>query len=169
MVRRACIPLCLAALLIGCAPSFSPLYRDYDVAPRLGEHAERRSFETVESSPEAYDAVHARIRAALADAGWTEAEPAAPNVVSTGPRELSNWGVYRVVVSLDVVPIGERHVRVLFHPVRRFLTGGRSKISYLDGSMRRALLPELNSAFEAQGFYPIGTPLERDEEQIAGT
>ena len=166
MHRRALSILCFAVLLVGCAPSLSPLYRDYDVEPApvsaSAEDAER-------STEEAGSDIYGRIRAALADAGWTEAPAAAPNVVSTETRQLSNWGIYRVVVSLDVVPAGEHHVRVLFHPARVYFTGGRSKIPYLGSGMRSTLLPELNEAFEAQGLYPIGTPRERDEEQVAGT
>lgn len=166
MPRRAFLALCLTVLLVGCAPSLSPLYRDYDVEPTpssiSADDAER-------SREEVAGGIYDRIRAALADAGWDEAASAAPNVVSTEPRQLSNWGIYRVVVSLDVVPVGEQHVRVLFHPARVYFTGGRSKIPYLGSGLRSALLPDLNEAFEAQGLYPIGTPRERDEEQVAGT
>lgn len=172
MFRRACLAFCVAALVGGCAPSFSPLYRDYDVEPPPSgdqvEYADSYPDET-HGSEDPGDDLYARIQAALADAGWTETESAAPNVVSTAPRSLNNWGIYRVVVSLDVVPIGEQHVRVLFHPARRYFTGGLSKIPYLDSGLRRALLPDLNEAFSKQDLYPVGTPRERDEEQVAGT
>jgi hypothetical protein len=172
MLRRACLALCVAALISGCAPSFSPLYRDYDVEPVPNgdqvEYADSYSGEAHDRN-DLGDDLYARIRAALADAGWTETESTAPNAVTTEPRSLNNWGVYRVVVSLDVVPVGEQHVRVLFHPARRYFTGGLSKIPYLDSGLRRALLPDLNEAFSKQGLYPIGTPRERDEEQVAGT
>jgi hypothetical protein len=163
MPRRVLLTLCLAVLFAGCAPSLSPLYRDYDVEPASTVANSERS--TDETDSDIYD----RIRAALASAGWNETPSAAPNAVSTKSRQLSNWGLYRVVVSLDVVPVGEQHVRVLFHPARVYFTGGRSKIPYLGSGMRSALLPELNEAFEAQGLYPIGTPRERDEKQVAGT
>ena len=172
MQRRLFLTICFAATLLGCAPSFSPLYRDYDIEPSSGAaraDATNTDEEANREDEKAAQEVYARIRAALSEAGWTEAEPAAPNVVSTEPRQLSDWGLYQVLVSLDVVPLGDRHVRVLFHPARRYFTGGRSKISYLDGGMRRALLPDLNEALEAQGFVPIGTPRERDEEHVAGT
>ncbi len=179
MPRRTLFGLCLLCLLVGCAPSFSPLYRDYDldpVAPADGGAAadtagavEAADQEAATQQEVATEEVHARLRAALAEAGWTETAAPAPNVVSTEPRQLSNWGLYRVLVSLDAVPVGDRHVRVLFHPVRRYITGGRSKIPYLGSGLRRALLPELNRAFEAHGLTPIGTPRERDEEQIEGT
>ncbi len=162
----------MAVASSGCAPSFSPLYRDYDIGPvETGQvRAERAQADpSTASLSRAGDEVYDRIRTALAEAGWTEAEAAAPNVISTESRTYRDWGLYRVLVSLDVVPIGGQHVRVLFHPVRRYFTGGRSKIPYLDGGMRRDLLPALNEAFKAQGLRPIGTPRERDEEQVEGT
>lgn len=172
MQPRLFLTICFAAVLSGCAPSFSPLYRDYDIEPPQEAARTDTASTDEEASREGEEAgqeIYARIRAALADAGWVEAEPAAPNVVSTEPRQLSDWGLYQVLVSLDIVPLGDRHVRVLFHPARRYFTGGRSKIPYLDSGMRRALLPDLNEALEAQGFVPIGTPRERDEEHVAGT
>lgn len=165
MSRRPILGLFVALLVSGCAPSFSPLYRDYDVAPDPIASTEAAEPTGGTSGQE----VHERLRAALAAAGWTEAAPSAPNALSTEPRQLSHWGLWHVVVSLDAVPVGDRHVRVLFHPVRRYITGGRSKIPYLGRGLRRALLPDLNKALEAHGFLPIGTPRERDEEQIEGT
>ena len=182
MPPRVFLLLCLIVTGTGCAPSFSPLYRDFDVSPDLTDRAVAESQEAQEGSAAAEvrgaterddetqnNEVYERIRTALAAAGWEEGPQAAPNVVSTEPRTLSDWGLYRVLVSLDVVPIGDRHVRVLFHPVRRYFTGGRSKIPYLNSGLRQALLPALNEAFEAQGLYPIGTPRERDEEEVEGT
>ncbi len=169
---RAFLFFCFCGLTVcaGCAPSFSPLYRDFDIEPvaeafTVAERARVETGTTAERKDEVYD----RIREALAEAGWEEAPSASPNVVSTQPRQLSDWGLYRVLVSLDVVPLGSHHVRVLFHPVRRYFTGGRSKIPYLSSGMRHALLPALNEAFETQGLYPIGTPRERDEEEVEGT
>lgn len=148
-VRHLALVVTLA--LSGCAPSLSPLYRD------------------LEQTPEAHSTdVYERIRAALAEAGWAEAPSAAPNVVSTESREVSDWGLYRVTVSLDVAPVGRDHVRVFFHPVRHYITGGRAKIGSLDAGLRRALLPELYAAFEAQGLRPAGTARERDEAAVDG-
>ena len=149
----------LLAVLTGCAPSVSPLYRDYNVSPPAADAPDSAATE----------AVYERLRSALTAAGWTEAPPAAPNVLSTEPREFGQWGLYAVLVSLDVVPMSERYVRVQFHPVRRYVTGGRSKIPYLGSGVRQAILPELNAELEARGFHPIGIPRERDEDQTAGT
>lgn len=151
-------PLLIIALLLfagGCAPSVSPLYRDFEV---------NNAFSTSEAETDVYD----RIRLALTEAGWNEAEADVPNVVSTEPRWSSSWGIFRTEVTLDVAPIGEEHVRIIFHPVRHSLLGGRTKIPYLDGGMRRRYLGDLNEAFAAQGFEVLGTARERDEENDAG-
>ena len=153
MIRlRSFVLMAAAALaLAACAPSVSPLYRDYEVR-------------AVAASEEASPDVYARIRAALAEAGWTETEADAPNIVSTEPRQVSDWGLFRTEVALDVAPIGDRHVRVLFHPIRYSFLGGRTKISYLGRGARRSILPDLNAAFEEQGFEVLGTAKERDEQ-----
>ncbi|MDX1531765.1 MAG: hypothetical protein R3362_09590 [Rhodothermales bacterium] len=145
------LSLLLALGLTGCAPSLSPLYKDYRIGPAP----------QTETAPDT--SVYARIRAALSGTGWEEVPPEAPNVVSTAPREMGDRLLYRITVSLDVAPIGDRHVRVFFHPYRRFITGGRSKISHLSGSLRAALLADLNAAFEAHGLLPLRAPRERDE------
>ena len=166
MLLRPFIFLCALLLLAGCAPSVSPLYRDYEVdAPLAAADVEGEVLESAASNSD----VMTRLRAALADAGWDEAGSSSPNVLTTEERKLNDWGLYRVLVSLDAIPIGERHVRVQFHPVRRYITGGRSKIPYLGSGLRRALLPDLNEALETHGFYPLGTPRERDEDQVEGT
>jgi len=139
-----------ALTLAACAPSVSPLYRDYEVR-------------AVRASEEASPDVYARIRAALAKAGWMETEADAPNIVSTEPRQISGWGLFRTEVALDVAPIGDSHVRVLFHPIRYSFLGGRTKIGYLGRGARRSILPDLNAAFEEQGFEVLGTAKERDE------
>ncbi len=149
-LRVIILGVALATSLAACAPSISPLFRDYEVRT-LGSSAE--------SSPD----VFARIRTALVHAGWTEKEADAPNIVSTEPRPTSGWGLFRTEVSLDVAPIGDSHVRVLFHPVRYSVFGGRTKISYLGRGERGFILPDLNAAFEAQGFVVLGTPEERDD------
>lgn len=162
----ACV-LLLVGLLVGCAPSISPLYRDYEVEP--APLAGLAGSDDATSGAASDAAVLGRLRTALAEAGWTEEATPIPNTVSTEDRQLSDWGLYRVLVSLDAIPMGERHVRVQFHPVRRYITGGRSKIPYLGSGLRSALLPDLNAALKAHGFYPIGTPRERDEKQVEGT
>ena len=101
--RFAFLLVFLMGLLAACSPSLSPLYRDYEV--QVGR----------ERLPEQM-AVYGDIRTALSAAGWETTPASAPNAVATKPRTLSNWGLYRVVVSLEVVPIGTDYVRVYFHP-----------------------------------------------------
>ena len=149
-------------LVAGCAPSVSPLYRDYEIEP-----AAFASSSPGDSTDHAE--VHARLRSALSEAGWVVTKPAAPHVLSTEAREFGSWGLYRVLVSLDAIPMGDRHVRVHFHPVRRYFTGARSKIPYLGSGLRSALLPDLVDAFEAHGFRPLEIPRERDQKQAGGT
>jgi hypothetical protein len=159
MPRSRAAVVLLATLLAGCSPSIAPLYRDYEVrAPGPGRDA---------ADVGAAD-VYERIRVALREAGWEEDASEAPNVVSTAPRPISSWGLYRTEVALDVAPIGTHHVRVYFHPVRYSLLGGRTKLGYLSGGLRRALLPDLNAAFAAQGFEVLGTSRDRDEETVEG-
>lgn len=153
MFRSCAVCALLAFLLAACSPSLTPLYRDYEVRT---------------SAAESGDDVYGRIRAALTEAGWEEDAPDAPNVVSTTPRPLSDWGLYRTEVTLDVVPIGKHHVRVYFHPIRYSVLGGEAKLGYLSSGLRRALLPDLNAAFTRQGLVVLGTPRERDKETVEG-
>ncbi|NNF57771.1 MAG: hypothetical protein HKN04_05970 [Rhodothermaceae bacterium] len=152
--RAALACLVLGLGLTACAPSITPLYRDYEVRATLSSDVSNEG------------EVFMRIRSALTEAGWTEAPADAPTVVSTEPRTVSDWGLSRTEVSLDVAPIGDRFVRVYFHPVRYSALGGRTKVPYLNSGVRRALLPDLNEALAAQGFVVLGTPRERDEETV---
>lgn len=164
MIPRPFIPGLLAAFLLvaGCAPSVSPLYRDYEIEPT--------AFASSSPGDSAdHTEVHARLRGALSDAGWIITEPASPHVLSTEAREFGSWGLYQVLVSLDAIPMGDGFVRVHFHPVRRYFTGARSKIPYLGRGLRSAVLPDLIEAFEAHGLRPLGIPRERDEKQAGGT
>ncbi|MFQ5569456.1 MAG: hypothetical protein ACE5G0_07260 [Rhodothermales bacterium] len=142
----------LASLLVvtlsACSPSLSPLYRDYEV------QAETRPVEE-------------RIERALSETGWKTVSASTPNAVSTEERKVSSWVIYRVFVSLEVVPIGDEYVRLYFHPYRKYFTGGRSKIPYLNKSLRRSLLRDLNAAFREQGLIAIGTGIDRDKEAAA--
>lgn len=152
MAMRSFASFSVCCLLItalgGCSPSLSPLYRDFEVRNRAG-------------------ADEARIEAALEQAGWSPAPDVSPSAVTTEERTLTQWGLYKVTARLEVVPLGDGHVRVLVHPYRKFVTGSRSKIPYLSRSLRNQLLPDLNKAFEAQGLHAVGTAVERDREDTA--
>ncbi len=145
MKVSAALVVC-AALLAGCAPSISPLYRDYD----LRESAD--------------GALRQRIVDALGATRWKVVSTSAPHVVATDTVTLSRFGLYRVEVALEVAPVGDRYARVLVHPYRVYFTGARRKIPYFKRRLRRTILPELARAFEAQGLYAIGSDVERDKE-----
>jgi hypothetical protein len=136
--------LLLLVLLPACAPSISPLYRDYAVTPVVDT------------------AVEGRLRTALTQAGWTLAPADAPGAVTTEARTFRTWGLYRVEMSLEAVPIGGHHVRVYVHAHRQYVTGSRSKIPYLRRSLARAVFPDLNEAFTEQGLTFLGTDVQRD-------
>ena len=142
-------PALLVAVTMGmaaCAPSISPLYRDYDLrdAP-AGD-------------------MPARIERALTDTRWRVVPSETPHVVATDTVTIRRWGLYRVEVAIEVAPVGDRYVRVLVHPYRKYFTGTRRKIPYFKRSLRRTILPGLTRAFEAQGLYAIGSAMERDKE-----
>ena len=133
-------------LLSACSPSLYPLYRDYSVAP--------------------HDAVlETRIERALASAGWARVPGAAPNVVATNERRIRQWGVYAVVVSLEVIPVGGDHVRVLIHPYRQYVWGTRSKIAFLNVTVRRSIIRDFDAAMASQELIAMGTGVSRDREK----
>jgi len=139
----------LLALLVAagsfsaCAPRLAPLYRDYALAS-------------------ADSTVDTRIRAALADAGWTVVPSPVPNLIATEERTTSHWGLYQVRVALEVSRVGDEHVRVFVHPYRRYVTGGRSKIPFLKGRLRAQALGDVTEALRERGIHVVGTPFERD-------
>ena len=137
----------LALSVAACAPSLSPLYRDYAVQ-------------------QSDQSVGERIEAALVEAGWQVTPSSAPNALATDERKIRSWGLYSVVVSLEAVPVGEDYVRLYFHPYRRYFTGGRSKIPYLKKSLQRDLLRDLNQALYDEGLQAVGTGIDRDRETV---
>ena len=148
-MRSAFLLVSALVALTGCAPSITPLYRDFEP-----EH------HSIASAP---DSVRADVRAALVAAGWTVGAPSAEGFVTTEERVLGERLLYRVVASLDVALIGDRAVRVYVHPYRRYVTGNRSKLGFLSAGMEQDILPDLREALEARSIVPIGTAQERDE------
>ncbi len=117
--------------IAGCAPSMTPLYQDYEAG--TGDVPER-------------------ISAAFEDAGWELAEESLPPAIATVPRTHRNWGLYRVTLWVEAVPMGQDHVRLLIHPYREYVWGRRSKMPYLSSGIRRSLVADLDKAFAAHGF-----------------
>ncbi len=144
------IPVFVTVLVVcfGCSPSLYPLYRDYEV--------------TTEDEP-----VRTLLRESLEEVGWTLVPGHAPNVLATDVRRLQQWGLYQVVVSLEAAPVGGQYVRVFVHPYREYVTGHRSKIPYLKGSIRRSVLRDLDVALESRGLLAVGTGISRDRKHTA--
>ena len=132
-------------LVSACTPSLYPLYRDYEVQADTGS-------------------VEARIEQSLAAAGWYEVPPPADNVIATNERTVRRWGVYDVVVSLEILPLGGGYVRILVHPYRQYLWGTRSKVPYLNGTIRRSVLRDVDAAMAANKLVAVGSGMSRDRE-----
>lgn len=107
-----------------------------------------------------------RLRDAFEETGWHTVPPPAPNAITTQERRIRSWGLYRVMVSIEAVPVGRDHVRLFVHPYRHYITGSRSKIAFLKGSIRRAVLRDLEEAFESRGLMAVGTGISRDREHV---
>ncbi|GAB5521668.1 MAG: hypothetical protein RhofKO_39190 [Rhodothermales bacterium] len=142
--------LVVVLISVGCAPSIAPLYKDFSVS------------EATSADPELLDQIGQTLEAD----GWTLRESLVPNVVATEEKVLSQWGIYDVKVSLEIMPFGDGYVRVLFHPYREFFTGNRSKIPYLDRRLRRSVLASVENALEADGLDVVPWPVQRDRRNV---
>lgn len=137
------------ALLSGCTPSLSPLYRDFEAPARPSETE-----------------VTQRVESALKEADWIIAS-SAKGVVVTEPRTLQDWGIYEINVYLEVLPMNESYARVMFHPFRTYFFGHETKLLFLKSDIRDDVLPSLKKAFESHGFTSIGTAQSRAEGRDA--
>jgi hypothetical protein len=141
------VAVCLLGLgITGCSPSLSPLYRDYRVP--------------ADSSYSAADT--SRIKKALREAGWTVRTSNQSRVIATDPQIVDNWILYKVEVSIETVPINDKYLRLYLHPRRRYITGGRTKISFLNDSLREQLVPPLTESFNKYGYKLTGRPEDRN-------
>ncbi|MEM8599267.1 MAG: hypothetical protein AAGF99_05055 [Bacteroidota bacterium] len=155
----------LFGFAVGCAPSISPLYRDFapPSSPQAGtndglEGSAQGAATTLDEAVLMEGAARA-----LLQADWTLAGTYGASTLRTEPRTVSNLGLYRTEVTLEVIPLSGGYVRVHIHPYRHYLVGGRSKLPYLSPGLRRALLPGLEKAFEAEGLQMLGTARKRDQ------
>ncbi|HYE59477.1 MAG TPA: hypothetical protein VD948_13275 [Rhodothermales bacterium] len=130
--------------LAGCAPRLAPLYRDYRAPDSLAV---------------------ARAERALVAAGWTLRTDAPAGTLATEIRGGSEFGLYRTLLSVEVLPLGGGLVRILFDPVRRFPWGDRTHIPYLPGGLSRAFVPSLDRALRAEGFTSTRTGEEGDRKR----
>ena len=133
----------VSLLFAGCTPSLYPLYQDY--------------------SNEAQDAAMVeRVQRAFIASGWSLEDTAVQNVVVGGSRTVRNWGLYRVVVSVEAVVMGDGHVRLFIHPYRHYITGRRSKIPILKRALRRSIVQPLETALEKENLVGHGTGVYRN-------
>ncbi len=137
--------LAVALLVSACSPSLYPLYRDYAVK----QHA-------------ASDSLEMRLENALAQAGWVIVPGVTSNVVATSEREIRDWVLYKVVVSIEAIPVGGGYVRLLVHPYRKYLWGTRSKVVFMTSSVRSAVLKDLDAAMADERLMAAGTGVSRD-------
>jgi len=105
------------------------------------------------------------VEKALRNSGWILISSTIPDVVTTDSRRVRHWGLYAIVVSLEAVPIGGGHVRLLVHPYREYVWGTRSKIPFLNGTIRRSVLRDVDAAMSAQALTAVGTGVSRDRER----
>lgn len=147
-MKRIVTAVVLMTVLAGCSPRLSPLYRDYEV--------------TAESNLE-NGAVFERIDRGLRAAGWVPAKGITDNILATETRQFREWGLYKIVVDLEIAPVSGDYVRLLVHPYRVYFTGKKSKIPYLRGSLARSVFASLHDEFEKEGLTFIGTAQSRDK------
>ena len=133
-------------LLSACSPALYPPYRDY----------------AIRSNPKVLEF---RIEDAMVTAGWTRVPGVVHNVIATNERQVRHWGIYSVVVSMEAIPMGGGYVRVLVHPYRQYVWGTRSKIAFLNGTIRRSVLRDLDSAMAAESLIAVGSGVSRDNEK----
>ncbi|MCY4170079.1 MAG: hypothetical protein OXF08_00590 [Bacteroidetes bacterium] len=127
----------LVLSLMGCSPALHPLYLDYEYSPK-----DTIPFYQIES--------------ALQEAGWSIATSPSDNSVTTADREIQNWLLYRIVVYVEVIPIGPQHIRLLVHPYRVYFTGSRSKIPFLKPGIHRKVIRKINHVFESYNIVEVG-------------
>ena len=148
MLRLLAPTLVLAALAAGCAPRLAPLYRDYAVP---GATAGRRDT----------DSTLVRAAAAFTAAGWSPADAPA-GTLATAPRDGTDWGLYRMKLSLVAYPLGAGHVRVRFEPVRDLIGRDRTHVPYLPSGLRSRFTGDLDRAMQAQGLKLVASGGIRD-------
>ncbi len=145
MYKQFFAVLLLTVTAISCSPALHPLYRDY------------------EHDGLADSSLLHQIEEALKETGWELTSPPSPNAVATAEREIRDWLLYKVVVQVEAVPLGTRHVRLLVHPYRIYITGSRSKIPFLKRGIRQRVVRDIDKAFQARNLTLVGTDMSRDE------
>ena len=146
LTARYTLVLCYILVAAGCSQTLSPLYADFPIDEKV---ADEEDFQAL-------------VESAVLDAGWTLKAPDAPNAVSTNESTVAHWGLYKVVVSLDVVPVNRSHVRVFVHPYRVYVWGSRSKMLYMSRRVRNHVVPDIREAFESSGILAVDVEMASD-------
>ena len=139
--------LVATVLMSGCTPRLTPLYRDYRITKTDSSQRE----------------IHSRIISALEEAGWNVTEGVTPNIVATESKKFGSYFIYTMEVELEVSPVGKDHVRVLIHPYRKYFTGSRGKVPYLQTGMAQSIMATLQEPFASYGLEYAGTAQSRDK------
>ncbi len=143
MYKNTFAVLFLIILAISCSPSLHPLYKDY-------KHDFNGTVPLIQ------------IEQALIEAGWELLPSPSPNTISTSYREIRDWLLYKVVVQVEAVPIGAKHVRLLVHPYRVYVTGNRSKIPFLKRRIRRRVIHDIDQTFRSYDLIAVEADLPQD-------
>ena len=150
------LAVCLGLLWTGCAPSLSPLYRDFESPPSGAD--------TVATISD--QAAMQELKKALREAGW-EIAASRPDLIETKVQTVQDLGLYKINVHLEVLPVDGTYMRVLFHPYRKYFFGHETKLLFLKSDIRQELLPPLQEALQDRGFRALGTARSRARESGA--
>lgn len=158
------------AAATGCTPAVAPVYHDFAPRAAVAEAVSEAPPSAVAqvdaplagSDGAVYDAALARVRRALHASGWRETASPDPRVLATAPRVVAAGLLSQTEASLLVTPLSGGHVRVQAVALRRGAFGGRTRLPYLAGGLRRSVFGGLESALAAEGFVAVGSPEERD-------
>ncbi len=165
-VRLALVLLVVSVFWVGCSPTMTPLYRDFEVqADAAGTATDGTATDGTATAGKVLlseEAILDRIRAGFQEAEWPVSEGVTENTIETEPRTYRRWGIYNVQVHLEVVPIGGHYVRVMVHPYRVFFNDRSRQIGYLRGSLARSIMKDIQDPFEEQGLKFAGFAQARD-------
>ena len=126
-----------AVLSLGACVPITPNYRDYT------------------SNMTANDAMM-KAQDVLKTQQWTiKPSPIAP-MIATEEREIRNFGVYKIIVSLELVQLNRENIRLFVHAYRKYkLSGTKAKIPYLERHVRQDVVKPLTDALKRQDISVV--------------
>jgi hypothetical protein len=135
ILTLALATILLSAALVGCTPSVSPLFRDFEVRAAADDPG--------------------LIREALEAAGWSIAPDTTSSYLRTLPRRFNERGIAASEVELEIVPMARQHVRVFIYAQRVYFFGHRGTLPYLSSGLRDRFVPQLSQAFGERGMVLV--------------